>query len=203
MRKKSKDKEFKKGDMSYRTFFGLIRRKKQKNLFLSIFLELIKMLFSLLAYLFLSIVKLLIFLFIKTFYNKNINEDNEIEGFDKKVFSYRCIIITSIMIVLISAFVYYKESLFYSYPILTCILPFMLMSEGINFQEDNKYKDLKLYNSIIRKNIIVTSIVFLISYKEIWFISPFMILIMIIPLIIGNLFKTNDYKNYDRQINNL
>ena len=127
-------------------------------------------------------------------------QKEDYKDYDKKMLSTRCNIISASLIALSVIFIYIEESLFYAYPILTCLIPFMKLSEGINQDIYNQYKDLKLYNKILKINLSLFTLILFVKYEELWFINYFMSLIFIIPLILGNLNKEENWDTYDKYI---
>lgn len=127
---------------------------------------------------------------------KSKSETDEITN-ENKVFANRCIIITTSIILLSVLFVVKEQSMFYAYPLVSCIVPFLKHSEGINNDPYNEYKDLSLYNKIIKINISILIVFFICLGSKIWIINPCMILIFITPLILGNLNKESQWKLYE------
>lgn len=125
------------------------------------------------------------------------NKKEKYKNHEVKVFSNRCSIIMVSVIVLSIVFIYLKDSIFYVYPLLTCVVPIMILSEGINADPYNQYKDLSLCNKILKTNAVVFLVIYMILNEKIWFISLSMVLIFIIPLILGNLNKEKNWKNYE------
>lgn len=112
---------------------------------------------------------------------------------EKKVFPTRCNIISVLVILLSVFFVYVEESIFYAYPILTAVLPFMYFSEGINLDIFDEYKDLKLYNTILKLNTFALGSIIIGWYEELWFLNILACSIFIIPYFIGNFNKKDDW----------
>lgn len=124
--------------------------------------------------------------------NKKIYRD-----YDKKVHSTRCNIITLFMVILCVLFVLIEKNLYYSFPLLTCIYPFLKFSEGINNDLYNKYKDLKLYNRIIKLNVLLFTSIAIFKSVDYFFFNFYVILILIVPMYLGNLNKEVDWDKYD------
>lgn len=124
--------------------------------------------------------------------NKKIYRD-----YDKKVYSNRCNFITLSMVIMCALFVFAQKNLYYSFPLLTCVYPFLKFSEGINNDVDNKYKDLKLYNRIIKLNIFLFSTIAIFKSVDYFFFNFCIILILIVPMRLGNLNKEVDWDKYD------
>lgn len=176
MKKKSKDKKKKRRR-------GLFRRKRKKSL-----------IFRFISLCFRGLSGLIrVLLGIK-------KQKEEYKDYDKKMISTRCNIISASLIALSVIFVYVEESLFYAYPIITCLVPFMKLSEGINEDIYNQYKDLKLYNRILKINLSLLVLVLFIKYEEFWFINYFMSLTFIVPLILGNLNREENWDTYNKYI---
>lgn len=141
---------------------------------------------------FINLIKILFVNLVKVFNKKENYKDHE-----NKIFSNRCSIIMASIIVLSILFIYLKDSIFYAYPLLTCVTPIVILSEGINSDPYNQYKDLSLCNKVLKVNAFVFIISYIILSEKIWFISFSMISIFIIPLIIGNLNKEKNWENYE------
>ena len=122
--------------------------------------------------------------------NKQKNDDDciDIENYkEKKVFSPRCAVITALIIIIVTIFVYRENSFFYIYPLITVVLPFTLLSEGINYDFHNKYKDLPLYEKILFCNLILFMIIYIVAQKKDFYINFYLISVFVIPLIVCNL----------------
>lgn len=130
-----------------------------------------------------------------TINSKRSNPDSE-NYKESKVFANRCIIITTSIILLSIFFVFIEKNMLYAYPLCSCILPFIKYSEGINYDPYNEYKDLALYNKIIKINILCLAGLYVCLGSKIWLINPYMIFIFVIPIIIGNLKKESEWKLY-------
>ena len=113
---------------------------------------------------------------------------------ERKMFSNRCNIISALVVLLSVFFVYVEESIFYVYPIITAVVPFMYFSEGINLDIFDEYKDLKLYNAILKINAFVLGFAIIGWYQELWFINILSTSTFIIPYIIGNINKEEDWE---------
>lgn len=174
---KRKTKEKKKAYKKRKTLLGKVFRKKKKNKKKNTLIKMIR--------------KFLVL-------SKELESRREkYKNHDKKVFSARCNLITASMVIMCSGFIYSEGNLFYAYPIVTCIMPFMNLAEGINSDIYEKYKDLKLYNKIIKINLFVISAILISNYEDVWFINFYMILIFLIPLILGNIHKEKEWDMYD------
>lgn len=168
--------------------FTIKNHKKIKNIYFRFFYVIIvyfvKALINIFKILFTSIKKIL-------------DNKKEYKNYDNKVFSYRCSFMMALIVILSVLFVYMERSIIYIYPILTCVLPIMILSEGINSDIYNQYKDLSLCNKILKINTLSFLLIYIIFNKKIWFIKFSMILIFIIPLIVGNLNKEKNWKKYE------
>lgn len=118
-----------------------------------------------------------------------INHKKKYKDYDNKVFSYRCLFITTLIVIISTLFVYTEKSIIYVYPLLTCVVPFITLAKGINVDEKNQYDDLALYNKILKINIVLFLSIYVLLKENVWFISFYMILIFIIPFILGNIKK--------------
>lgn len=141
------------------------------------------------SYILISKIFSFIFSKIKTRYKKR----KECKNNEKKVFSTRCNIISALVILLSVLFVYVEDSIFYAYPILTVVLPFMYFSEGVNLDIFDEYKDLKLYNAILKLNTFALGSIIIGLYEELWFLNILACNIFIIPYFIGNFNKKYDW----------
>lgn len=171
--------------------FNIKKHKKIENVYFRFFyiitLYFLKALKNIVKIIFINIKKLI----------SNKKECQNPDKPDSKVFSFRCsLIITSIILISV-LFIYIEKSIIYAYPILTCIVPIIILSEGANSDAYNQYKDLSLCNKVLKINTLLFLLIYIIFREKIWFINFSMILIFIIPLIIGNLNKEKNWKKYE------
>lgn len=195
MIKKSKDKRKKSTDRKktatkYGKKSASKNRKKKKITVLGLLCTIIK-------FICVSIFKIGKFLIFKSIDLRKRRKEHEF--YDKKIFSTRCNLITLGVVLLSVCFVFVEKSIFYAYPLLTCILPFMKLSEGINLDVYNQYKDLKLYNSILKINAFILGFVVIGWYQELWFINVLSTTTFIIPYIVGNINKEENWEIYDNK----
>lgn len=168
--------------------FTIKNHKKIKNIYFRFFYVII-----------VYFVKALINIFKILFTNikKILDNKKKYKNYDNKVFSYRCSFMMALIVILSVLFVYMERSMIYIYPILTCVVPIMILSEGINSDIYNQYKDLSLCNKILKINTFAFLLLYIIFNEKIWFIKFSMILIFIVPLIIGNVNKEKHWKKYE------
>lgn len=183
-----KYKRKKNGSKNTKNSYSIKKHKKIKNIYFRFFyvitMYFIKALISMFKILFINIKKIVV-------------KKKEHENFEKKVFSYRCSLIMASIIILSILFIYMETSLIYAYPILTCVVPITILSEGANLDAYNQYKDLSLCNKVLKINAILFLLIYMLFSEKIWFISFNMIFIFIVPLIIGNINKEKNWKNYE------
>lgn len=121
---------------------------------------------------------------IKDCFNFTRRLDFKYDPTTSKIFSNVCNLMTLSLVILCSLFVYFEDSIFYSYPIITVLVVFVFAGSG-NRYKDNSKRDVSLYKKILLANLFVALFVFCNFYEKLWYINFFMVVIFIVPLYIS------------------